>query len=128
MIKLPDVIGMVLCDCLDFATFPGKPTLMGIFHALRFLHYPAPPRQFTAYCGLYDGVGDGTMELTMTHVQTGIDIHRLQKWYSFPRRLYHVNMEMNVHDCVFPFPGQYVIVLRFDGQELTHRYLDLYQE
>ena|SRR5438094_7692073 len=67
MVRAPRVVGLVLCKSLSFLPPGGKPSLIDVFHALRFRHFPSPQLNFTVYFALYDGVGEGIMELTTNY-------------------------------------------------------------
>jgi hypothetical protein len=125
MVKLPDVVGLTLCERLSFDD-PGRASLIGIFHALRFREFPPAKVSFTAYCALYDGVGEGTITLVITRLHTDQDILTYQKWVTFPGRLQLVNMELKIQ-CAFPAPGRYMCELRFEKNYLSHRYLEIHQ-
>jgi len=68
--KLSDVVGMVFCERMDFTFRVGQASLVGIFHSLRYRHFPSPPKRFTVYVALYDGEGEGTMEFEMERLET----------------------------------------------------------
>jgi hypothetical protein len=104
----------------------GRMSLIGVFHIRRAPRFPTPPQGFTAFAALYGGVGEGTMDLVITRLETEQDIYRYRRWFAFPRGVRIVNLEIKVRRCIFPAPGRYALSLRFDGQELTHRYLSVY--
>ena len=111
------------------ASFPEvNISLTGLFQALRFRRFPSPIHKFTVYAALYDGVGEGTMELEIERLETEEKIYALKRWITFPGRGMIVNYEIKVTRCVFPAPGQYLLTLRFDNQELTHRTLEIFRE
>jgi hypothetical protein len=128
MIILPDVVGLVLCERISFAPDTGRVSLVDVFQSLRFAEYPTPAQRFTVFSALYDGVGEGTLELAVTRVATEEAIYFYRRWITLPGRLLLANLEIKVTRCAFPAPGRYVFDLRFDKQDLTRRYLEVYQE
>ena len=112
----------------------GKPSLIDIFHALRFRHFPSPQLNFTVYFALYDGVGEGIMELTISQLQTEEDIVVLKENVVLPGRGMHRNCPISVNNFSFPAPGNYSITLRFRGEnedtsnELAFRLLEVFHE
>jgi uncharacterized protein DUF6941 len=126
MIRAPQVSGILLCGRLSFDV-PGEASLVDLFHSLRFREFPSPRLDFTAYCSLYDGIGEGTIELVVTQVDPGTDVYRYQKRVTFPGRLQGFGLEMKLTKCRFPAPGRYAFVLRFEGEYLTDRYVHVYQ-
>src|SRR5207237_967512 len=113
---------------LEFDQETHQGSLVGLFMSQRFREYPSPPIDFTVYGILFDGIGEGTLELAVQHVNTAKDIHRAQRWITFPDSFSSLHMQIKIHHCVFPGPGRYDLTLRFDGQEVTHRFLDVYQD
>jgi hypothetical protein len=126
--KLPRVFSLLLCDRLAFDPAAGQASLVGVFQALRFRTFPSPPQSFTVYTALYDGIGEGTMEVVVTRLESEKDIGSYQRWFTLPGRARVVNFVTEFKRCVFEAPGRYAIALRFDKQELTHRYLDIFTE
>jgi hypothetical protein len=105
----------------------GKISLTGLFQPLHFRRFPSPLQKFTVYAALYDGVGEGTMELEVARLETEEKIYSHKRWVTFPGRGMLVNLEMKVGKCVFPAPGQYMLSLRFDHQELSQRNLEIFR-
>jgi hypothetical protein len=128
MIKLPRVIGLTLCKRLDVDPTSGELSLVGIFQQLTFSAWPSPAYPFTAYALLYDGVGEGTIELVVNRLETEEDIYTYQRWFPLPGRGMPVHVEIPVRKCSFPAPGRYNLILRIDKDELTQRHLDIYSE
>jgi hypothetical protein len=65
-------------------------SLFGIFQARYSPTFPAVA-DFTIYTALYDGEGDGTMELISTRFETEEDFPAYRRWYTFPGRGLVVN-------------------------------------
>lgn len=128
MIKVPQVIGLVLCETMEVDLHAGRTSLIGIFHALHFPTFPTPPQTLTAYFALYGGEGEGTIELVLQRTETEEDVHRYRKWLTFPGQRMTLNQEIRLTHCVFPAPGRYSLRLRFDDRELSLRFLDIYQD
>jgi hypothetical protein len=125
--KQPDVVGMVLCDRIDFGAHVGQASLVNVFHAQRFSSFPAPPLDFVVYVALYDGEGEGTIELILTRLETEEDITLYKEWRALPGRGQIVNVEIKVRQCELPAPGRYVLALFFDNRILAYRYLEVFR-
>jgi hypothetical protein len=123
--KLPRVIGLTLCETYKVDPQIGQVSLVGVFQALSFSTFPSPPHTFVVYVLLDDGIGEGTIELRITHLETERDIYVSKKWVKFPGRGYVVNREIRVRSCVFPTLGRYLVTLRFEGHEITNRAFDV---
>ena len=125
--KSPEVFGLVLYKRLDFAQQPGQASLVGLFHAVRFDKFPTPPEKFSVYAALYDGEGEGTIELILTRLETEEEKCICRKWLTLPGRDQVVNLDMSVKHQVFPAPGRYLLALRFDQELLTRRTLEVFR-
>jgi hypothetical protein len=120
----PHVVGLTLCNRLDFNPATAELSLVGIFHTLAFRHWPTPEVSFTAFATLYGGQGEGTIELLIGRLDAEAVVHRYRRWYAAPGPR-TVHLEISIRRCIFPGPGRYGINLRFDGRDLTFRYLDI---
>src|SRR5438128_755060 len=101
MIKLPDVIGMTLCERVDFDPAATRYSLVGVFHNRHYSHFPAKAEKFSVYLALYDGVGQGRIELVINQLKRERDIFFYEKWLAFPERLKMIHLELSVRKCVF---------------------------
>jgi len=125
---LPDVPPLIVCDHLEVDRDRKQLSLIGLFHARSFSAFPTPPQRFTVYAMLYDGEGEGTIELLVTRMETEEDVYRYQRWLGLPGRQMPVHLEMLVKQCVFPAPGRYRLKLFFDATDLdADRFLDIRQ-
>jgi hypothetical protein len=128
MVKPPKVMGLTLCHRFELdPTRLGVASLVGIFQALRFATFPSPIQKFVVYAGLYDGLGEGTMELVLTALPSERDLFISQRWASFAERNLVINLIIPVA-CVFPTPGKYSLSLRFDQELVSERTLRVYAE
>ena len=128
MLKKPTALGLILCERVDVDRATGRFSLLGLFQSRHFRQYPTPPQTFTVYGALFDGMGEGTLELVVVWLATDQKIYRYQRWLAFSSRLMTVHMEVKLKRCIFPAAGRYDVILRFDGEEVSHRYLDVVQD
>ncbi|SRR5216683_3999357 len=111
MFRRPRVLGLTLCDRMEINPATGKVSLVGIFQAMHFRDFQAARRSFTIYFALYDGAGEGIIELAITQLETEKDILYKERRVTFPGRGLVMNMEFPVQNCRFPAPGNYAITL-----------------
>jgi hypothetical protein len=123
--KPPRVVGVVLCKSFDIDRAAGDLTLSGVFHTLEFAEWPTPFQHFVAYSALHGGEGEGTMELVVTHLESEEGVYRYRRWYTVPDLDLVIHLEMRIRRCSFPLPGRYGLSLRFNGEELSYRPLDV---
>jgi hypothetical protein len=134
MVRLPKVVGLVLCKRLSFLPPHGRPSLVDIFHALRFRHFPSPKLNFTVYFVLYDGIGEGIMELKITRMENEEDIVIKDEQVHLPGRAMHRNCLISVKGCSFPAPGNYSVNLTFrdEDEDMPHdvafRFFEVFQD
>jgi hypothetical protein len=128
MIHLPKVLGLTICDRVEVDRESGHFSLIGLFQSRRIKDFPTPPQAFTVYAALFDGLGEGTLELVVAQLVTDLKVYRYRRWMTFPGRMLTVHMEIKIKQCIFPGPGGYAAVLRFDGDELSRRYLDIFRD
>ncbi|SRR6266487_515516 len=132
--RSPRVVGMMLCKSLSFLPPQGKPSLIDVFHALRFHQFPSLKTHFSVYFALYDGVGEGIMELKISRMETEEDVVLREEKVNLPGRAMHRNCLIPIRDCIFPAPGNYAIGLRLkrEGEDMANdlalRFLDIFQE
>jgi len=103
-------------------------SLVGVFNSLRFPSFPTPPQRFTVYAALHGGDGQGTITLTVSRAITEAKIRQSQWWRGFSDPDLITMFEGTVEKCVFPTAGRYLVTLRFDGEIVTQRILDVFQE
>jgi hypothetical protein len=96
-------------------------SLVGLFDQVRVVRMPTV-LALTVYAGLYGGTGEGTIELTMMHLETEEEVYRYRRWYALLGPGRFLNLEIRVRNWHITAPGRYAAILRFDGQELTSRY------
>jgi hypothetical protein len=125
MIRLPEVVALALCERMEVNPQARQASLVGFFHSLRFPAFPTAPQRFTVYTALFGGSGEGTIELAISQMETEATIDIYRRWFAFPERWMNINLEIPIQRCVFPAPGRYRLQLRFDDQDLSHRYLDI---
>ena len=128
MKKLPRVSGLVLCERMEVDPQQGTYSLVNVFNQIRF-HGPGPLlKPFTVYGTLFNGVGEGLMELVVMNMATERDVYQYSKRYTYPdRRLFNL-LEIKVTKCRFKVAGRYIISLRIDQDEIAYHYLDVLLE
>src|SRR5262249_40626878 len=122
MPRPPAVLGLIFCERLEVVTSPARMSLVGLFDQVRVESFPTV-LSFTAYAGLYGGAGEGTIGLTMMHLETEEEVYRYRRWYALSGQGRFLNLEIRVRQWQVTAPGRFAANLRFDGQELTSRYL-----
>ena len=126
MLQRPNALALMLCDQVTFEMGTQKPSLIGIFTGMAADSFPTSPQRFDAFIALTDGLGTGTLELTVTEQQTGNQVYVQRVQLTCPDPLRVINLRLRVRQCSFPAPGEYLFTFTVDGQELAHRRVRLY--
>ena len=125
MIVVPRAFALTLCERIDVDAAQVLYSLIGVFNFRSHPSYPTPPQRFAVHTVLFDGLGQGTLELKVLDANTNNPVYRFQKWWASTVRLQMVHLEIPVTQCVFPAPGRYLFELLLDGNFITDRYLEL---
>jgi hypothetical protein len=123
--RVPEVVSLIVCERLEVNPQARLLSAVGITHRPIFPNFPSPALPFTVYCGLYDGDGEGTMELAIVRLETEEQIYRYQRWFALPGCGRFLHMELPVRRCVFPAPGRYLIKLSLDRKFLAERLIEV---
>jgi hypothetical protein len=121
--KIPQVMGLVLCEDFDPHTF----SLRRLFQARRFSEFPTPGNDFTVYAALYSGGIEGRMELKCVRMETEEPIYSMRWWRLLPAGVV-IQYPLQVRRIQFPAPGRYAFKLGFENTELALRYLEIIRE
>jgi hypothetical protein len=127
MIQRPNALALMLCDqvMIELATY--KPSLIGIFTGIAVGGFPSGPHRFDVFAALTDGLGSGTIELSVTEMASGEQAYAQSSSLNCTDSLLVINMRMRVRQCFFPVAGDYLFTLSADGEEIAHRRIRVYQ-
>ena len=118
MIQPPKALGLFLCDHVIIDRDTLKPCLIGCFAGLAVSEFPSGPQRFDVFSMLTDGLGDVTIDLTATHLDTEEEVYMRRVPLRFPDPLQVVYFRYRVLDCDFPTPGVYLIALSVGDVEI----------
>ncbi len=127
MVPHPVVIGLTLCDLVIREERTRKTSTVGAFTGLGMPAFPGVAAPFSVLAVLTDGVGEGTIQLEITRLDTGEDIHAFEGRVVFPDVLAEVTYHLRLRSCMFPEPGLYQLTLLVDGEWVAQRRLRVYQ-
>src|SRR5262245_27278010 len=124
-VKLPEALGLLLCNKFSMVNNPPRIVLDGLFTSLRCAAFPSTPMAITTYAALFDGRGEGEMRLTCTRLETEEDFYYYGRWCSFVVSGQTIHYPIVIPRMVFPAPGRYAFSLSFDRQQLSTCYCDV---
>lgn len=125
MAPLPVVLGLTLCDYVIVEEGTRKLSLIGTFTTLAFKQFPTPPRPFSLFLALTDGVGHAKIDLVMKRLQNGDELHRQTVVVEFAGKLEETHLLFRVDDWNFPDPGWFEFSVFVDGNLLAQRKLEV---
>jgi hypothetical protein len=137
MRKLPQMSGLVLCDRIEVDPSKGEYSYVGVFNVLR-LPFPKrtskktpkknyPLRPFSVCGTLFNGEGEGVLELTVENLALEERIDSYQRWVSYQAGMLFY-LEIHLSKCAFKDPGRHQITLSLDNNLLAQRYLDVFNQ
>ena len=77
---------------------------------------------------LVGGEDDGILEFVVLSAATEQMVYRYRRWYAVPAPDLPVHFLQKIQRCLFPLPGRYLMSLRFEGEILTQRHVDIRQD
>ncbi len=125
MKKLPLAMELVLCERLEVDSIRAQYSLANVFIWLPWTEPGPSMKSFTIYGTLFDGSGEGPLELVVSQLERERTIHKLSKWYASPGRGMSHLLELKVKNCHFPVPGRYTINIQIDKEVVAQFYLDV---
>jgi hypothetical protein len=115
------VLGLTVCEKVIVEQGTGNVTLVSAFTKFVVNEFPTPPQKFAVYTALTAGLGDGTIELVVTNLETNEEIHAVQLPVHFADRLTELRVLFRIASCSFPAAGDYQLTLLIDGEWLAQR-------
>jgi hypothetical protein len=103
-----------------------KMSLVGTFTKIRADAFPFSAQPFCVFSTLTDGLGPGTLELTITSLTTDEDIDSFQRPIEFPNRFVDVRVLFRLRDVSFPEEGLYLFSLSVDTDTIAQRRVRVY--
>ncbi len=128
MVPRPIVLGLTLCDYVVVEEKTRKVSLIGTFAAIAASSFPAMAQPFSVFVVLTDGLGDATIELVITRLDSGDEVFSYRGQLHFPGKLAEVSFHARLRQCSFPAPGQYQFTLLIDGEWIAHRRIQVYSK
>jgi len=123
MTPFPVVLGLTICEKALVEEGTKNVSLISTFTKIVVGEFPSLPQRFVLYTVLTGGLGDGTMDLVIRHLETNREIYTNRFQVHFSDRVAEVRLLVRVKRCSFPFPEEYLLTLILDGEWLAHRRL-----
>lgn len=126
MASPPVALGLTLCDYVIIEEKTKKASLVGCFSSLKAAQFPALAQPFSAWAVLVDGLGDVTMNLIVTRLDTEEEIQVLENRVHFPDRLTEVRYHVRFRQFIFPAPAIYQFTLLADKEWVAQYRIRVY--
>jgi hypothetical protein len=91
-------------------------SLIGCFTELEATVFPTVVQPFSAFSTLTSGVGEGTIELLLSRLDTGAGVFVYRGKQHFPDELAEVRFTIRFPKFSFPAPAIYEFTLLGDGE------------
>jgi hypothetical protein len=128
MIKLPVVVGLMLCEQVIIQEGTRHLTLVNCFKRLKVRGFPSPPQRFAAFAVLTDGQGRGQFELMVERLDNMDEVYSQRHEVTFNDPLRETNLLFLVGQCSFPAAGRYQAVLLADRQLIAQRAFQVFAD
>ncbi len=116
MIQRPVAVGLIVCEHLIVEEGTRNVTLVNCTPGLTASSFPAVAQRLTVYAALTDGLGDGTLRLSVGHLDTMEEIYVRDQPIHFPDPLQERRIYFRLRQLRFPAPGRYQFTLLADGE------------
>jgi hypothetical protein len=121
VIPPPIALGLTICDLVIVEEGTKKVSLVGAISTFQPAHFPFLPAPFFVHVALTDGLGNATIDLIVTHLDTGESIYFRQRAVRFSHKLNELHVAFRISDCSFPSPGLYQVTLLLDREWVAHQ-------
>jgi hypothetical protein len=117
----PRAIDYLICEYFILDERSKNVSLIGCFNRLRLPEFPFAASRFFVFALLTDGLGEGSLELTLTHLGSEEEIFRLETTIRLPNRFTELRVPFPIVECYFPEPGAYLFTLLIDNEIIAER-------
>ncbi len=104
-----------VCDSLVRDPNSGKVSLLNLWHTVRVPvgnAFPYPLARICVFAWLRDGLGQMNARVDVVQASTGDVIRRTNDYpLHFPAKRVNLFFRLDVEQCVFPEPGEYLVEL-----------------
>ena len=122
----PLAINLTVCEKVIIEEGTRNVSLIGTFRRRRVSGFPSPPQDFVVFAALIDGLGDATIRLEISDLETGEVVLERKQSVSFPNRLTEMHLHLRITGCIFPAPGIYPVVVLVDQDWIAHRHFRIF--
>jgi Family of unknown function (DUF6941) len=119
--KRPVVIGLLCCEQAVVEERTRNITLVNCFTGLKVSEFPSAPQRLVVFAALTDGLGEGTLSLVVTALDTLEDVYSQDRPVRFSDPLQEVRVLFRLSQISFPRPGSYQVTLFADDELVAQR-------
>src|SRR5258708_3377969 len=123
----PVAVGLHLCDYVIVEERTRKTSLIGGFTGLAVSRFSALVKPFFLFALLPDGLGSGTMKLSVTTLETDPEVGTLEGPIEFHDRMGEMRALYRLEQFSVAAPGWYEFTLFVDGGWVAHRRIRVYE-
>src|SRR5437870_11102848 len=127
MTKRPVAIGLALCEQAIVEENARNITLVNCCTRLNVRAFPAASQRLAVFVTLIDGLGRGSFDLVVEHLDSLDEIHTQRREVEFKDSLQEVRLLFRLNECSIPRPGRYQVSLFADRELVTQRVFSVHQ-
>ncbi len=128
MVKLPNAVGLVLCEQVIVEENTRSMTLINTSARLRCDSFPSTPQRFFVYGALTDGLGDARMSVVVARLDT-LDTVAQRDWQMrFQDPLREIRVAIRFRRVIFPIASRYQVSLFAAGELIAQSILEVLPE
>jgi hypothetical protein len=125
MIHRPNAAGLFLCEQVIVEEHTRKLTFVNCFNRLQAEHFPTPARRFYVCAYLRDGLGETTLRISATRLDTLDEVYSRSFQVNFTDRIRIYRVYWPVSDLEFPDAGHYQLRLLIGEEQLADCLVEL---
>ena len=121
----PVAIALTLCDYVVVEEGTHKVSLIGMLKDWRVRRFPFVPPRFFAHVALTDGLGDVTISLVVSRLETNEDLYSLSTSIHFADKLREKQVVFRIAKLSIPAPGAYQFTILANGEWTGQRRVEV---
>jgi hypothetical protein len=125
MVPQPVVVGLTLCEKIIVEEGTKAISLISCLKKLNVDSFPTPPERLCLYVALTGGLGEGTMKLLVTRLETDQVIFSSKRSIQFADRLSMIRVMLRFRGLTFPEQGKYQCALWLDDEWMAQTGVEL---
>ena len=121
MTQRPVAIGLLVCEQVIIEESTRNVTPVNCFTHRRVERFPSEELPFVVFSILTDGLGNVTLEVRISRLDTLDEIYRRSVSFRFTSPLQEIRCIVRIRGCSFPVSGYYNVMLLAENDLIAQR-------